>query len=69
MSLGKRAKEVIMTQITEQMEKQDGIISEKEVMDLIEPHYFFNSDKAREQEIRRKANSLIAQFKKEKGKA
>lgn len=61
-SLEKRAKEVILTQMVEL-----GEISTETVMDLIRPHYSFDVSTAREQAIRRKANNLMSQFRDEQG--
>lgn len=60
--LDKRAKEVIMNQIEEL-----GVISTEDVMNLVRPHFNFDAYSARERDIKRKANSLIAQFKDDKG--
>ena len=61
-SLEKRAKEVIMEQMHDLAE-----ISTETVMELIEPHYIFDHQKAKQQAIRRKAHSLMAQFRDERG--
>lgn len=60
--LDKRAKEVIMQQMAEL-----GEITTEAVMDLIRPHFMFDFQSAKEQAIRRKSNSLMAQFKDENG--
>ena len=61
-SLHKRAKEVILNQMEDM-----GEISTEEVMDLIRPHFLFDVTIAREQTIRRKANSIMRQFRDENG--
>jgi hypothetical protein len=61
-NLDKRAKEAIFEQIAEL-----GEITTEAVMDLVTPHYAFNPRKAKEREIRRRANSLMSQFRDEQG--
>lgn len=56
--LDKRAKQVILDQI-----ECLGEVTTETVMELVRPHYIFNSLVAREREIRRKANRIMAQFR------
>lgn len=62
LALEKRAKEVIMSRMEGLKE-----ITTEAVMALVRPHFQFDASKAREQALRRKAHSLMAQFKDETG--
>jgi hypothetical protein len=61
-ALDKRAVEVILGL----MEEMDEITTEA-VMDVVRPHYMFDPRAAREREIRRKANRLMAKFRDDQG--
>jgi hypothetical protein len=61
-NLDKRAKEVILAQMEEL-----GEVTKEAVVELIRPHYIFDACVAREREIGKKANSLMAQFRDEHG--
>lgn len=56
--LDKRAKELILEAMYEM-----GEVTTEAVMDLIAPHYMFDPVAARQQELRRKANSLMSQMR------
>ncbi|SPF40570.1 hypothetical protein SBF1_2300003 [Candidatus Desulfosporosinus infrequens] len=60
--LDKRAKEFILTKMEEL-----GEIDIKDVINLMEPHFAFDSYAARQRELRRSASGLIAQFRDEHG--
>jgi hypothetical protein len=61
-SLTKQAKEAIFAQMEDR-----GEITAEEVKDLIRPYYIFDPHRAREREIGKKANQLMAQFRDERG--
>ena len=61
-ALDKRAVEAILRL----MEELDEVTTEA-VMDVIRPHYVFDPHVAKEREIRRKANRLMARFRDDKG--
>ena len=61
-SLDKKAKEIIVRQIEEL-----GEITIENAIELVAPHFSFDSDKSRKSAIRRKTISLIAQLRDEKG--
>lgn len=61
-SLSKRAKEFILTQMEEL-----GEATIEDVMDLVRPHYIFDSLAARERAIHRRAHGILAQFRDEEG--
>lgn len=61
--LDKRAKLAIM----DKMSECGGEMSTEEVMDLVRPYYIFDPHLAKEREIRRKANQIMAQFRDENG--
>lgn len=60
--LERKAKEAIIRRMEELNE-----ITTEEVMNLIEPHFIFDALKAKKQAIRRKAHSLMSQFKDDRG--
>ena len=60
--LDKRAREVIIQQMTEL-----GEITTDAVVDLLRPHFMFDYQGALEQSLKRKANSLMSQFKDDNG--
>lgn len=60
--LEKRAEEIILARMEEYREMEI-----EEIMDLIRPHIIFDSAIAREQAVRRKAHTLAAKRKDEKG--
>lgn len=61
-SLERKAKETILRQI-----KDLGEITIENAIELVTPHFSFDADKSRKSAIRRKAISLIAQSRDEKG--
>lgn len=61
-SLERKAKETILKQIEEL-----GEITIENAIELVTPHFSFDADKSRKSAIRRKAISLIAQLRDEKG--
>jgi len=61
-ALDKRAVEAILRL----MEELDEVTTES-VMDIVRPHFMFDPRVAREREIRRKANRLMARFRDDKG--
>jgi hypothetical protein len=61
-SLDKRAKEAVLSQMEDL-----GEITTESVMELIRPHYIFDPIRIKERELRRKANSLMSQFKDDHG--
>jgi hypothetical protein len=61
-SLERKAKETILRQIEDL-----GEITIENAIELVTPHFSFDADKSRKSAIRRKAISLIAQSRDEKG--
>ena len=61
-ALEKKAKEIILTQM-----ESLGEITTEAVMALVSPHYLFDPGKARNREVRRKANNLMSKFKDDQG--
>ena len=61
-TLMKKAKEAILKQIEEL-----GEITIEEAIQLVDPHYSFDSQQARKSAVRRKAISIISLVKDEKG--
>ena len=61
-ALDKRAREVILAKMEDL-----GEMTTEAVMELVRPHYIFDSLAAKERELRRKAHRLMAQFRDDKG--
>lgn len=61
-TLMKKAREKIISQIEEL-----GEISIEEAMEIIEPHFIFDSEQAKRSAIRRTATNIIARIKDDKG--
>ncbi|MCH1982461.1 hypothetical protein MCG98_07770 [Ruminococcus sp. OA3] len=61
-TLEPKAREVII-----QIMRESGEMETEDLMDLIRPHFLFDPQVAKEQQIRRKANQLAAQIRDEYG--
>lgn len=60
--LESKAREMIVQKM-----RESGEMETEEIMDLIRPHFLFDPQSAKEQQIRRKAHQLAAQIKDEYG--
>lgn len=61
-TLESKARELIVQKMLE-----SGEMETEEIMDLIRPHFLFDPQIAREQQIRRKAHQLASQIRDDKG--
>lgn len=61
-TLETKAQEMILHKLSE-----SGEMETEEIMDLIRPHFLFDPLRAKERQIRRKANQLAARIRDEKG--
>jgi len=60
--LDKRAGEIVLAQL-----EDNGVITTDALVELLNPHYNFDPRKAREREVRKKANSMMARYRDAKG--
>ena len=61
-TLESKAREMIIQKMME-----SGEMETEEIMDLVRPHFLFDPQVAKEQQIRRKAHQMAAQIRDEKG--
>lgn len=61
-TLEPKAREVIVQKM-----RESGEMETTEIMDLIRPHFLFDPNEAKEQQIRRKANQLAAKIRDDQG--